>query len=468
MSVDDQAHGGPAPRVSVIIATYNWSSVLRFALQSVLWQSFQDFDVLVVGDGCTDDSGAVVAAFGDRRLHWHNLPVNSGNQSAPNNAGIKLARGRYVAYLGHDDLWHPEHLRGVVDAIERDEADLAYGLAVLIGPPGGDARIVTGVPPIGGGGKPVFVPPSSVLHRRDLTDHIGPWSDHRAIRLPTDRDFLNRAWERRQHFASSERLTVFKFPSAWRPNSYRERRCDEQAEYVRRIGAEPDFLANELLAVARSYAARTTTVDLDVPEDVRPGWFAELNRWIRGLEAEPPPAAVEELFRLRAREQELLRHVDERTAWARGLEREVGEREARVQELRAIVDERTAWAQRLDQELVTRDAQLREGWEHVEERTAWAQRLDREIAERDSLIRELQALVEERTAWAQGLDREVADRDRLIRELQARVDERTAWARDMERQLAAAADRARPEPSLPLHRRAWRALGRLLPRRGER
>jgi glycosyltransferase involved in cell wall biosynthesis len=430
-------HDEASPRVSIIIPTYNWSSALRFALTSVLWQSFQDFEVLVMGDGCTDDSGDVVAAFGDPRLQWHNLPVNSGNQSAPNNAGLRLARGQYVAYLGHDDLWHPDHLGAVVDAIERAEADLAYGLTVMIGPPGSGARIVAGVPPAGGSGKPVFVPPSSVLHRRDLVERIGPWRDYRTIRFPPDREFLDRAWAHRQRFASSGRLTVFKFPASWRPNSYRERRCDEQAEYARRIVAEPDFLGNELLAIVRAYAARTTVADLDAPADARPGWSVDLNRWIRGLEAEPPPAALEELFRLRAREQELLRTIDERTAWAQGLERRLREQET---EARAAVAGVQA---------------------ELDERTAWAQRLDRELTERDALIRELQRVVEERTAWAQRLDGELAERAALIRDLQAQVEERTAWARGLERALQANREREDRRLARRLYRQARGALGRL-------
>ncbi len=58
----------PVP-VSVIIPTYNSSRTLRMTLESVLAQDFQDFEVQVLGDGCTDDSEAVVAAFGDPRIH---------------------------------------------------------------------------------------------------------------------------------------------------------------------------------------------------------------------------------------------------------------------------------------------------------------------------------------------------------------------------------------------------------------
>jgi Glycosyl transferase family 2 len=107
----------PAPLITVITATYNWSSVLRYAIRSVLWQTLQDFEMLVIGDGCTDDSAEVVASFHDRRLRWHNLPENSGHQSVPNNTGLAMARGKYVAYLGHDDLWHPTHLANLVNEL---------------------------------------------------------------------------------------------------------------------------------------------------------------------------------------------------------------------------------------------------------------------------------------------------------------------------------------------------------------
>jgi glycosyltransferase involved in cell wall biosynthesis len=392
MTAAERPADGAAPLVSIIIPTYNWSSVLRFAIQSVLWQTLRDFEVLVMGDGCTDDSGAVVASFGDARLRWHNLPVNAGSQSAPNNAGARLARGQYIAYLGHDDLWHPTHLSTVVEAIERADADLAHGLTVMIGPPGTDARVVAGVRPANAANAPVFVPPSSVLHRRDLIDQIGPWSDPRTISLPVDAEFLQRAWAYRQRFVSSERLTVFKFNATWRPNSYREKRSDEQAAYVRRIQSEPDFLANELLAIVRAYVARTALDDLGMPASTRPGWAFEINRWVRGLEADPPPAAVEELFRLRTREGDLLQLVHERTAWAQSLDSDLRQRDTIIRDLQALVDQQTTWAQTLD----------------------------REVARRDAIIRDLQALVAERTAWAQDLDRAIQQRDALIRALQGR------------------------------------------------
>ena len=99
-----------APRVTVIMATYNWSAVLPYSIGSVLRQTFTDFELLVIGDGCTDDSEQVVTSIGDPRVHWINLPRNTRHQSGPNNEGLARARGEFIAYLGHDDLWLPHHL----------------------------------------------------------------------------------------------------------------------------------------------------------------------------------------------------------------------------------------------------------------------------------------------------------------------------------------------------------------------
>ena len=127
----EQSATAEAPRVTVIIPTYNWSNVLPYSIGSVLRQSFTDFELLVVGDGCTDDSEQVVTAIADPRVRWINLPVNSGHQSAPNNEGLLQARGSIIAYLGHDDLWLPHHLEVMVAAIDAG-ADVAHSIVHMI------------------------------------------------------------------------------------------------------------------------------------------------------------------------------------------------------------------------------------------------------------------------------------------------------------------------------------------------
>src|SRR3990167_2752342 len=124
------------PTVSIIIPTYNSNGTLRLTLQTILWQDFRDFEVLVVGDACTDNSEAVVASFNDARLQWMNRSSNSGKPSLPRNDAIARARGRFIAYQGHDDLWFPGHISELVRCIEETGSDLVYSLGAFIGPHG--------------------------------------------------------------------------------------------------------------------------------------------------------------------------------------------------------------------------------------------------------------------------------------------------------------------------------------------
>ena len=279
------ARNGSEPLVSVIIPTYNWSSVLRLAIETVLWQTMQDFELLVIGDGCTDDSALVAQSFGDPRIRWHNLTSNSGNQSAPNNAGLAKARGSYVAYLGHDDVWYPTHLAMLVKALRRTGTDLAYTRSVMLGPPGSHIRVLTGGSRYR---KGQGIPPSSIMHVREMAAEIGGWHDFRKVDLPPDVEFVLRAFLARKSFKAVNALTVFKFNSALRPNSYREKPCHEQKEYIWRIRSEPDFIKNERRAIKADAALGVPFRVPGMPEPpnpLPPGWTVTQWRRIRGLES---------------------------------------------------------------------------------------------------------------------------------------------------------------------------------------
>src|SRR3954463_14644768 len=170
---------GDVPLVSVIVSTYNWSSVLRYALLSVQNQTTQNFEVLVVGDGCTDDSADVVASLGDKRFRWDNLPVNHGHQSAANNRGLALARGEWIAYLGHDDLWMPNHLELLLGKLKESGSDVAFSLAMAIGAPGCGGRMLFGLFENSEYRRGCDLPPSALIHRRSLSEKFGIWPDHR-------------------------------------------------------------------------------------------------------------------------------------------------------------------------------------------------------------------------------------------------------------------------------------------------
>jgi glycosyltransferase involved in cell wall biosynthesis len=263
--------GGPL--VSVIIATYNWSSVLRYAIHTALWQTYSNIEVLVIGDGCTDDSEEVTASFGDPRIRWYNLPKNSGSQAGPNSVGLELARGEYIAYFGHDDVWLPSHLAWLMQGVSRTDSLLAHTLTELIGPEGNYHGFST--PP----------KPSSLLHEVELGREIG-WRDYRLIIEGPDDDFIRRAGERTPMLTVPV-LTVFKFPANWRKNSYIERPSHEQAAYVRRIESERAFIYRELIAIGLAALRHVRSPELDFPEPpypLAPGWRVTQLRKARGLE----------------------------------------------------------------------------------------------------------------------------------------------------------------------------------------
>lgn len=104
----------PAPTVSVVIPAYNAAWCVRKAIDSVLSQDYRNLEVIVVNDGSTDDTPAVLAAYGPaiRVVHQPN-----GGMSKARNAGIQAARGEYLAFLDSDDWWLPGKLARQVELL---------------------------------------------------------------------------------------------------------------------------------------------------------------------------------------------------------------------------------------------------------------------------------------------------------------------------------------------------------------
>jgi glycosyltransferase involved in cell wall biosynthesis len=103
------------PAVSVVIPVYNGENYLRLALESVLRQTFQDLEIIVIDDGSKDSTPDIAQSFGERVRYVRQ--ENAGVAAAVNH-GIRLARGRYFAWLSHDDLWAPEKLSAQLEALQ--------------------------------------------------------------------------------------------------------------------------------------------------------------------------------------------------------------------------------------------------------------------------------------------------------------------------------------------------------------
>jgi glycosyltransferase involved in cell wall biosynthesis len=230
------------PRVTVIIPTFNYAQVLPFSIGSVLGQTFRDFELLVIGDCCTDDSESTVAAFTDSRVRWINLPQNIGHQSGPNNHGIQEARGELIAYLGHDDLWLPKHLALAVAAIDAG-ADLTYSLTEMV-PPKDDVPWFA--PQELDYFPGIWIPPSSVVHRKEAVLKAGGWKHFRETDIEPESELWIRMYRAGCRIKFLRKLTAIKFPALVRKDIYRTRATDEQRIWSARIAQEPDFVETEL------------------------------------------------------------------------------------------------------------------------------------------------------------------------------------------------------------------------------
>lgn len=92
------------PEISVILPAYNRIHSLKKAIQSVLKQTYQDFELIIVDDGSTDETATYVQGIEDSRLTYIVHQVNKG-AAAARNTGMRLARGSYIAFLDSDDSW---------------------------------------------------------------------------------------------------------------------------------------------------------------------------------------------------------------------------------------------------------------------------------------------------------------------------------------------------------------------------
>ena len=294
-----------APLVTVVIPTFNRSAVLRLAIESVLAQKMAHFELLVIGDCCTDDSEQVVAAVEDKRVRWINLEHNVGHQTGPNNEGLHQARGTYIAYLGHDDLWLPDHLEYLCRALSKGSA-LAFahqiridaGRPPYIWPPQGEPVARRFRPPITRArdqwAPGTWMPPTAVAHRTDLSRSCGGW------RLPSETDAMEPEtdlWARLAHAGGQPvevcTLTSVKFSAATRKNVYQTRPSGEQERWWAAIAAERS--GARVFARAQTDPALFTPIcdEADLPPaelwDVTTSFESRhrLRRQFRGLPPDP-------------------------------------------------------------------------------------------------------------------------------------------------------------------------------------
>jgi glycosyltransferase involved in cell wall biosynthesis len=124
-----------SPLVSVIIPAYNSEKFIGRAINSVLNQTFQDFELIIVNDFSTDGTEEVIRKFEkkDKRIKYIKHNINSGGPAKPLNTGIKKSKGNYIAILENDDEWFPRKLEKQIKLFENSSEKIGLvSCSVLI------------------------------------------------------------------------------------------------------------------------------------------------------------------------------------------------------------------------------------------------------------------------------------------------------------------------------------------------
>jgi glycosyltransferase involved in cell wall biosynthesis len=105
--------------LTIILNNHNYGRFIASAIESVLNQTYHDFELLIIDDGSTDNSLEVISAYNDRRIN--RIFKENGGQASALVVGIKAAKGDYIAFLDSDDVWASNKLQRCVDVLEKEK-----------------------------------------------------------------------------------------------------------------------------------------------------------------------------------------------------------------------------------------------------------------------------------------------------------------------------------------------------------
>jgi GT2 family glycosyltransferase len=199
------------PLVSFVIPFYQQKDYIGEAVRSALDQTMPDLEVVVVDDGSTDGGSDVVEAMNDKRVRLYKR--DNGGPSAALNDALRLAQGKYVAFLGGDDVANPDRVSAQIEHLENGDADIIFSLPSIIDASGdeiNDVLLTNNVFRPVHDGTPAaifrrlivsgnfFCAPSAFM-RRDIIERVG-WFRNELIQLQ-DYDYWLRAAAAGYHFS---------------------------------------------------------------------------------------------------------------------------------------------------------------------------------------------------------------------------------------------------------------------------
>lgn len=279
------------PRFSILMPTHSRVDVIGLAIQSVLDQTVEDFELLVVGDGCSPGTAEVVDAFQDARIRFFDLPKAPSYGYANRNIALREARGDLIGFAADDDLLFPDHLEILADGLKGGAA-IAYSQALWVSTDGIAAPFLTNLEladefrvftEVGN-----TIPASCFLYRADCLPSRDVWPEDVAsggdwqlwrrimrenprnpltyCRVPTVLHFSAK-WKNSRHSQAGQ-LAIFLdiadgagwWPSAlrvWIPNG-----SNEQYEYSRLMRVDPAAWSAQMRRVVGDLVARLAWEDV--------------------------------------------------------------------------------------------------------------------------------------------------------------------------------------------------------------
>lgn len=221
--------------ISVVMATYNRSHIIGFSIRSVQKQTHGNWELLVIGDSCTDNTEEVISSFQDPRIRFFNLPQRVGDQSGATNFGIRASKGEFLAFLNHDDLWFPDHLERSVAHLEKNNCDLVYTLQIDADP--GAKTSTLRIPGIYLQDFSTFLPPSIstwTCRKKWAAEQPPMKAFHQVFTYPSV-DWLLSGWKRGARYKPVPAVTTLIITTITRSNSYLNHSAEEHEFFFRQI-----------------------------------------------------------------------------------------------------------------------------------------------------------------------------------------------------------------------------------------
>lgn len=230
------------PKISVIIPTYNCSKYITDAIQSVLNQTYNNYEIIIIDDGSTDNTKEILAPYISKNLIKYIQQSHLG-QAAARNRGLNESTGDYIAFLDADDMWKKAKLEKQIELIQKSKVDVCYTDSKPIDTETGSvisyimASKIARQLPRGNVLKhliffnPIALP--SVLVKRECFEKVGTFDE--SIQMGDDWDMLLRLSTRYKFDFVNEKLCIFRRN---RPNSIssnKEKRITEQERIIKKF-----------------------------------------------------------------------------------------------------------------------------------------------------------------------------------------------------------------------------------------